>query len=159
MKKKRRLFISVLSLALVLAMYMSISVQAAEIPQSAWPGRPGGTGTGSEEWLQGKYGETNGPWKYSSSHNGKILDLYRKSGREILGSAIITQVISKKIPYVGQLITAVEIGNALRLSQYKGDYYITKIYVSGRCMKAETKTYYDSSRTKLAGTYIEYIKW
>lgn len=37
----------------------SMNVNASNDSAYAWPGRPGGNGDGSEEWLQGEYGETN----------------------------------------------------------------------------------------------------
>ena len=38
----------------------------------AWPG---GNGDGSEEWLQGKYGEPNDPFKTLYSSKGRVSDL------------------------------------------------------------------------------------
>lgn len=45
------------------------------ISPTAWPGRPGGNGDGSEEWLQGSYGQTNGPFVKVSSSQGTVADL------------------------------------------------------------------------------------
>ncbi len=64
MRKIKRIVVSTLCMALLMSTIISLPVNAASIKPFAWPGRPGGTGTGSEEWLQGGYGEPNpdGQW-------------------------------------------------------------------------------------------------
>lgn len=63
-----------LSFVLALTM-MAMPVQAATAQPFVWPGRPGGNGDGSEEWLQGSYGEKNGPYKDIYTKKGKVATL------------------------------------------------------------------------------------
>ncbi|WP_177159601.1 hypothetical protein [Granulicatella balaenopterae] len=53
----------------------SVAKNESERMLRAWPGRPGGNGDGSEEWLQGSYGQTNGPYKWIGSSRGLTEDL------------------------------------------------------------------------------------
>lgn len=62
---------------------ISMKVSTAENPSSstwAWPGRPGGNGDGSEEWMQGSYGQMNGPYKLISTSSGEVSHLNSHAG-------------------------------------------------------------------------------
>ena len=56
------------------------------VPFRVWPGRPGGNGDGSEEWLVGNYGEENGPYRYIGSSSGNVSDL--NSSRNYVASVV-----------------------------------------------------------------------
>ena len=65
MKLSKKIICTTLLLAIVLPTSMQpVSANNLEadskISTYAWPGRPGGNGDGSEEYLDGNYGEMNG---------------------------------------------------------------------------------------------------
>ena len=156
MKKK---LTSLLSVVLVLSFLIMYPVKAMGVQTYAWPGRPGGTGTGSEEWLQGEYGQTNGPYKEISTKKGPVSDLTSDSSLEIVSKAIISAGIAKVHPEFETVVTVAGLLAALKSNQYEGAYYVMKSSVSGRSMKIVTKTYLNSNYTGYVKTYTTYIAW
>ena len=138
--------------------------QTTPIIPNAWPGRPGGNGDGSEEWLQGSYGETNGPFKLISTYKGETSELnnYRTAANSV-GLATISILSGGILPGTAAIVkdiglTAVDIGTSI-CGSYKGAYYIAKTYISGRCMKTVIDTYSNSNYTGYVATYEKYTKW
>lgn len=149
-----------ISLALVLTVSsailpISMKVSAAENPYFstwAWPGRPGGNGDGSEEWLQGNYGETNGPYRLIYSSQGDVNSLNnQKNVADTIGTGILGVLVGQV--FVGATIAASISGG------YQGAYYKSNTYISGRCMKTVITTYKNSNYTGFVKEYIQYTKW
>ena len=149
--KKIRMFVCLLLASVIMVSY---PVQAAGISTYAWPGRPGGNGDGSEEWLQGNYGETNGPYKLVASKSGHISELYE----DTLAEGIVKAVISLD-PNYSLVMTVLGVGQMIKSKQYEGSYYKSDSYISGRRMKVVIKTYDDASFKKYMNTYTDYIVW
>ena len=155
MKKK---FMVLLSLVLVAMVLVSVPVQAAVQPY-VWPGRPGGNGDGSEEWLQGEYGQPNGPYQTIYQTEGRVSDLGKESKIEIIATAIISGGISKVHPSCGAVVTVAGLGMALRSENYEGAYYKMISSVSGRRMKIQIRTYARPDYTYDEHVYTHYIEW
>lgn len=149
---------SLLSLALVVIALISIPVEAAAQPY-AWPGRPGGNGDGSEEWLQGEYGQANGPYLKIYESQGALSNYGFSSGTETIASAIITAGVAKVHPLFGTVVTAAGIGNALNSMRYEGAYYRMVSKVSGRRMKIEINTYRDPNYQNFVKFIVHDIVW
>ncbi len=163
-KKITKRLAALLSFVLVLSMAV-MPVQAATVQPYAWPGRPGGNGDGSEEWLQGSYGEKNGDYKKIYTKKGKVVDLIKRQQiADVIGTETISY-LAKGIPagYIGLavsgLISAGTITGAIRSTVYEGEYYTTTTAVSGRRMRILTKTYSDEGRKILVKKYKKIIKW
>ena len=130
----------------------------------AWPGRPGGNGDGSEEWLQGSYGQTNGEFKRLYSSNGNVSSLNtRKSVADSIGLGIVSllsgNIFTGTAGLVsGGFVTAVGIAGTI-YDSYSGNYYRSATYISGRCMKTIIRTYKYSNYTGYVSTYTKYTKW
>ena len=124
------------------------------VPFRVWPGRPGGNGDGSEEWLVGNYGEENGPYRYIGSSSGNVSDL--NSSRNYVAS-----VVSAILSYGrGIFITAaVLIAGMIAPENFAGTVYIAESYVSGRSMKTIITTYYLPNYTHYCAQYTIYNKW
>ena len=133
------------------------------IQPRAWPGRPGGN-NGTEEWLQGNYGETNGSWKVIHTQTGKVSDLNNSQFlADNIGMGIVSiltaGVFSGSASVLTALgITGVGIGGALA-GQYSGNYYRMTTYQSGRCMKFVITTYETKDFTGYISTYEKLLKW
>lgn len=147
---------------------ISMKVSAAENPYFstwAWPGRPGGNGDGSEEWLQGNYGETNGPYRLIYSSQGDVNFLNnQKNVADTIGTGILGVLVGQV--FVGATIAALSgvgltaMGIAASISGgYQGAYYKSNTYISGRCMKTVITTYKNANYTGFVKEYIQYTKW
>lgn len=164
MKKIKKVVISMLSLALIVSSLMTTSVKAAEIQPYAWPGRPGGNGDGSEEWLQGEYGETNGEFKRICIRTGKVADLNNQENLvNSLAIDVINALLGNVLPKTEAIVTQGGVsatGYAKSIyGGYKGNYYEAEVLISGRCMKTVTKTYENSNKTGYIATYERFTKW
>lgn len=134
------------------------------ISPTAWPDRPGGNGDGSEEWLQGSYGQTNGPFVKISSSQGTVADL---ENMESVVSGIGSLTLTALSAYIGVSVseivgvglTLIDIGKSIFDKGYQGAYYKSTTYVSGRCMKIIIKTYKNSDYSGYVATYTRYKKW
>lgn len=134
------------------------------IQPRAWPGRPGGN-NGTEEWLQGNYGETNGPWKVICTQTGKVSDLNKSQliadsvGMSIV-SILSAGVFSGKAGLLATIgITGASIGGTLAGQSYSGNYYKMTTYQSGRCMRFVITTYETKNFTGYISTYEKLLKW
>lgn len=154
--KKIRMFVCLLLASIIMVSY---PVQAAGISTCAWPGRPGGNGDGSEEWLQGNYGETNGPYKLVSTQKGPIDDLKTPELLQNVATGIAGAAANKIDARLGTVLTAAGIVAALGSEKYNGAYYISKSYISGRRMKTVITTYLNSDYTGYVETHTHYIVW
>lgn len=130
----------------------------------AWPGRPGGNGDGSEEWLQGKYGQPNGPFKVLCKNQGLVSDLNEQQriantvGRSVV-AALLAEVLKGTPPLVTKgVVNATMIAKSWS-GKYKGVYYKSVTYISGRCMKTVITTYENQNYTKQVATYTKWTKW
>ncbi|MDY6062309.1 MAG: hypothetical protein SPI53_00720 [Erysipelotrichaceae bacterium] len=126
----------------------------------ALPGRPGGNGDGSEEWLRGRYGEMNGPYKLISTSTGTVADL-NQSARNVstvlwfligIGLHGISGGLSTILGGISSGVEAFDKG-------YEGIYYKSWYYVSGRRSKLVIYTYSDVNLKNLHKTYTIYNKW
>ena len=162
-KNFRKRLTALLSFVLILAM-MAMPLQAATAQPYAWPGRPGGNGDGSEEWLQGFYGETNGPYKKIHTKKGKVSTLNKEQAvADTIGLGIVSVLLDKVLPGTsilvkGGFVTALGIAKNVS-GTYEGVYYTAKTSISGRCMKTVIDTYGDKERTIHVATYKRYTKW
>ncbi|MCE9653897.1 hypothetical protein [Clostridium celatum] len=161
-----------IALTLTLTMFSTMipfSVKAsAEENQNpitrAWPGRPGGNGDGSEEWLQGNYGEPNGPFKTLYTSQGRVSDLNtQQSVADGIGVAIVDLLSGNVFKGTAALITSGAIsamGIAATIKgYYDGNYYKSVTYISGRCMKTVITTYEYNNYTGYIKTYEKWTKW
>lgn len=153
--------------ALILLVSSGITILAEENPEiqtQAWPGRPGGNGDGSEEWLSGSYGQTNGAYKLLFTHKGSASKLNNsKAVADTIGLGIVSALagnilVGTKVLVSNGIITAAGVGAVLS-GGYEGAYYISKTYISGRCMKTVITTYKKSNYTGVVKTYTRYKKW
>ena len=130
----------------------------------AWPGRPGGNGDGSEEWLQGNYGEPNGPFKTLYNSQGRVSDLNtQQSVADGIGLGIVGLLSGNIFTGTAALIssgavTAKGIGATIK-GYYDGNYYKSVTYISGRCMKTVITTYENKNYTGYINTYVRWTKW
>ncbi len=124
------------------------------VPFRVWPGRPGGNGDGSEEWLVGNYGEENGPYRYIGSSSGNVSDL--NSSRNYVAS-----VVSAILSYGRGIFitTAILIAGMIAPENFAGTVYTAESYVSGRSMKTIITTYYLPNYTHYCAQYTIYNKW
>lgn len=79
-----------------------------------------------------------------------------------MGKAIVNGIASfylQSASVVTQYVTDQVIEAAFSKEDYRGVYYTSYQYISGRCMKIVTKTYWDSARNQICATYTNYIKW
>lgn len=155
----KRIICIILSFIMAVATVNPIGVMASETSTYAWPGRPGGNGDGSEEWLQGEYGETNGPYELISTSYGLVSELGINSKLEAIAQFMIDKGAQKIHPDFGEVVTVVGLLAALLAPDYEGTYYKMCSYVSGRSMKIVTTTYTNSNYTGYVATYVEYIEW
>lgn len=130
----------------------------------AWPGRPEGNGDGSEEWLQGNYGEPNGPFKTLYTSQGRVSDLNtEQSVVDAIGLGIVDALSGGVFKGTEALITsnavtAMGIAKTIK-GNYEGNYYRSITYISGRCMKTVMTTYEDRDCTEYVTTYEKWTKW
>ena len=130
----------------------------------AWPGRPGGNGDGSEEWLQGKYGQPNGPFKVLCKNQGLVSDLNEQQRiANTVGRSVVAALLAEVLKGTPLLVTK-GVVNATMIAkswsgQYKGVYYKSVTYMSGRCMKTVITTYENQNYTKQVATYTKWTKW
>ena len=124
------------------------------VPFRVWPGRPGGNGDGSEEWLVGNYGEENGPYRYIGSTSGNVSVL--NSSRNNVVSVVFFilgnaggSVISWATLFAGMIAPG----------SFAGTVYTAESYVSGRSMKTIITTYYLPNYTHYCAQYTIYNKW
>lgn len=155
----KRIICITLSFIMAVAAVSPLGVMASETSTYAWPGRPGGNGDGSEEWLQGEYGETNGPYELLCTQKGPISDLTGNSNLTEVAQLVFSAGILKIHPEFGGVVTVAGLLQAFKSNQYKGAYYIMDTYVSGRSMKIVTNTYRDSNYTGWVDTYTTYVEW
>lgn len=156
-------FVVIISSSLFVYEVKANAILARSDLPKAWPGRPGGNGDGSEEWLQGKYGEPNGPFILIDQSRGRVSDLNDMNNCvSTIGGAIFTG-LSKFFGVASDVlsgaITIAGIANAFKGSYYKGNYYKSETYVSGRCMKTIITTYEDRNYTENVKTYTSWVKW
>lgn len=157
MKKKA---LSIILLLIIFIQFNSTIVYANNfeyIVPNVWPGRPGGNGDGSEEYLSGKYGEMNGPYRYIWETRGTVENLNRSKN---VVSTLLTTSIGL---FESNKITGALIGSLGTLSSFKKNYegvtYISKSYVSGRRLKFVIQTYRDYNMKRPLKKYIEIRKW
>ena len=130
----------------------------------AWPGRPGGNSDGSEEWLQGKYGEPNGPFKTLYSSKGRVSDLNTQQAvADGIGIGIIGLLSGNIFKGTAALVSsgavsAMGLGATIK-GYYDGNYYKSVTYISGRCMKTVITTYEYKNYTGYIKTYTRWLKW
>lgn len=156
---KKRIICIFLSFIMALSATNPICVMASEATTYAWPGRPGGNGDGSEEWLQGEYGETNGPYKLIYQKSGLVTELTKSSKLDIIGGGILGAMIASVDPMISAVVTVNGICAALKANQYSGAYYKLDAYVSGRRMRIVINTYKDEACTVYVNTYAEEVVW
>lgn len=156
---KKRFLLIIFSLIMCVTSVCSINVMASEGSIYAWPGRPGGNGDGSEEWLQGEYGETNGPYKDIYFGQGKVSDFGISSKTEAIASFIISAGVAKIDPYFAGAVTIAGLVAALGAPDYEGAYYKLVSAVSGRSMRITVDTYRNENYTGHEATYVEYVAW
>lgn len=134
------------------------------IQTRAWPGRPGGNGDGSEEWLTGAYGQTKGAYKLIYTHKGPTSSLNTsKSVADNIGFGIVSALTGNILEgtralVASGIITAGGIGASM-FGGYAGAYYVSKTYISGRSMKTVITTYENPNYTGVVNTYTRYKKW
>lgn len=156
----KRIIVSIWCMILFVSGTFTLSVNAANVEPFAWPGRPGGSGTGSEEWLQGEYGEDTGVWTPMNTIKGEVAELNENradaldAATEILGG-LVTLVSPNIVNYV----TAIQIRNIINYNNYEGNYYILKSFVSGRCVKILIYTYTNADYSGFVDVYTEWVKW
>lgn len=129
-----------------------------------WPGRPGGNGDGSEEFMNGlKYGEMRGPWVYSFTNRGTVADLKK-------GTDNIKSFFDKLFSVIGYVPGVREIAGFFGLTQlvievapnndtsFDGaTYYVARMYGSGRRLKTEYELYdYKWSYLRTVTKYVDY---
>lgn len=120
-----------------------------------WPGRPGGNVDGSEEYLDGNYGEMNGPYKKVGSNIGTVKEF--NSSRDIV-TGIAFSAIGIDIPSKALSISFSLAGTILN-DHIEGIYYKSTLYVSGRRAKLAIQTYRDEAMTQPYKYYEEIKKW
>lgn len=158
----KRLLLVAMSLILCVTSVCSMDVKASSDSTYAWPGRPGGNGDGSEEWLQGEYGETNGGWTHCGTKEGTVADLNKEQN---VSTAIGRFIVSCICAYFTQSVNVVvatlggEAISAVFTKNYEGQEYVMNSYISGRCMKNVIITYWDEEHTEHCKTYTNYVKW
>lgn len=160
------------NVALSLTLLLSISVFSTPVlayekntypTTRAWPGRPGGNGDGSEEWLQGKYGQPNGPFKTLYSSKGRVSDLNTQQAvADGIGIGIIGLLSGNIFKGTAALVSsgavsAMGIGATIK-GYYEGNYYKSVTYISGRCMKTVITTYEYKNYTGYIKTYTRWLK-
>ncbi len=143
----------------------SVAKNESETMLRAWPGRPGGNGDGSEEWLQGSYGQTNGPYKWIGASQGLTEDLNNRTKiADSFGIGVLNGLITYVFPgatvakLMGCGINVYSIVGSIS-GTYKGAYYKANTYVSGRRMKTVITTYKNSDYTGYVKTYTKYYKF
>lgn len=155
---------TILTTATPLSVFATENLPTETPKERAWPGRPGGNGDGSEEWLQGSYGETNGPYKLINSGRGYVSDLNHQSNIFDSITGAILGAVAGSIPGGAEIIasgfvTGGSIGSAILSKPYGGSVYEMNTYVSGRCMKIVIVTYGNENFTGTTKTYTNYVKW
>ncbi len=147
--------------------FNSVQVQAQIMRKpvvKAWPGRPGGNGDGSEEWLKGNYGETNGAFRLVGSCSGIVSDLVsRERASRSIRFAIVGLLGGNCLPGTSKLVklgyvTVLIIAEAVS-GEYEGNDFRSETYISGRCMKTIIKTYEYKNYTEHKKTYVKWTKW
>ena len=130
----------------------------SKVSTYAWPGRPGGNGDGSEEYLDGNYGEMNGPYKKVGSNIGTVKefnssrDLVKGIGFGIIGISIPNTALSISFSLAGTILND-------HIDDIEGIYYKSTLYVSGRRAKLAIQTYRDEAMTQPYKYYEEIKKW
>lgn len=159
---KKGLALVVMSMVLCITSVCSMNVNASNDSAYAWPGRPGGNGDGSEEWLQGEYGETNGSWNHCGTKKGTVADLNKEQSVSTSIGEFIVSCISGYYMKDASVVVATLSGSAISsvfTKNYEGQEYVMNSYISGRCMKNVIITYWDKEHTDHCKTYTNYIKW
>ena len=164
MKFRKVLYVFLVSSFTILSVFKPTYVNAEGLSPAAWPGRPGGNSDGSEEWLQGSYGQTNGPWQIIYTSKGSVNSLNsQKNVADTIGLGIVSVLTGNILPgtkaiIAGGFVSAM--GAAATIyGSYEGAYYISKTYISGRCMKTVITTYRNSNYTGFVKQYEKYTKW
>ncbi len=163
----KKIIICVLSMFLGFHLVFSSSVfaSAPRGPQNAWPGRPGGNGDGSEEWLQGSYGEMNGPYvRIAGPYTGMVSDL---NASRNTASNIGFTIVGALTGFLGiSPIAATAVGlsptivsTMLGSVYYHGSVYRVEVFVSGRRMKTLVTTYGNENFTGTKRVYEHIKKW
>ncbi len=126
------------------------------VEPNLWPGRPGGNGDGSEEFLQGSYGCMNGPYRYIGSTSGRVSDLNRSQSQTV---GILVTITGIPLSKLWSIAYGVASSIFLAGDRYEGITYRAEYYVSGRRLKVLIKTYSDDRMTRLYKTYTDIRKW
>lgn len=150
-KLLKRVLVVVLSLSLVTNFNLNHTKVYAfgdtDIKPMLWPGRPGGNGDGSEEYMNGlKYGEMRGPWVHIRTESGNVYDLQDNTSKMGVISGIIIGAIA---PGLGIPLLGTVFGGAMTLASLlprntafdDAKYYIARSYGSGRRLKVEYELY------------------
>lgn len=124
----------------------------------AWPGRPGGNGDGSEEWMSGSYGQMNGPYKLLRTSTGTVEDFNNGVARIRNLRNSIFELASHFSLTVNIIYTAIQIDDLFQ-EDLVGQYYVYRTYVSGRRMKIVIDTYWGANQTHFARRYEKEILW
>lgn len=159
--RKCKIFLSFL---IVISMFFSLSMPIyavnikKDIQPRAWPGRPGGNGDGSEEWMTGSYGQMNGPYKLLGTSSGTVEDFNNRVAqiRNARTSLfLIASFFSVPLAVVSAAITIED----MYQENLVGRYYVYKTYVSGRRMKTVIDTYWGANQTNFERRYEKEISW
>lgn len=161
MKLKRKVVSGLIVCTFILAPLSQVSLAACkenidEVSSYVWPGRPGGNGDGSEEYLNLGYGEMNGPYKAVATNTGKVSDYNKSSAlvQGILSGLIMTELIQKIESVLLDMASQVIFDSSIEGITYK-----SIIYVSGRRAKVVIQTYRDDGMTQPYKYYEEIKKW
>ncbi|MDO5047490.1 MAG: hypothetical protein Q4D88_02970 [Anaerococcus sp.] len=161
MKSKMKMFLSILSSVTIFTMFANPVFANGQTKVSnksivsldSWAGRLGGNGDGSEEYLEGSFGQMNGPYKKIGSTTGKVVDF--NNTRDI-ATGITFSIATGRIP---SKVLSISTSTALSMlnDHIEGIYYKTTTYVSGRRAKLAIQTYSDETMTE-PYKYYEEIK-
>lgn len=147
-------------MVLVASILTGIPVKAATNETYAWPGRPGGNGDGSEEWLQGEYGEAGSTEILYWHEEGETKDLNDNNNKAAaLCTTLLSCLVGVTAPETGNYVSVASFVATITQQGYEGAYYVLDSYWSGRQSKIVIKTYKDDTYTKLVKTYTEDVKW
>lgn len=171
MKKNFRIvLITVLSLSFIFGSTLKEvhAIVKPPIKPLLWPGRPGGNGDGSEEFMNGlKYGEMRGPWVFMSSSHGTTESLRRKGttyaaiANAIIGitTTVLTATVSVRasINAAGLVGFAGIVDTFINSNTYPGSTYSLTTYGSGRRLKQVYK-FFDGDGYEITTktSYIHY---
>lgn len=157
----KRLLLVAMSLILCVTSVCSMDVKASSDSTYAWPGRPGGNGDGSEEWLQGEYGEENGPYQTLGTRVGYVDEL---NSDYAFANALCNSIINSLVGYydsptLENFVSSTDIMPKVYDQDLEGYIYELEYAVSGRRLRIKIKTYYDGERIAPCDERYNYVLW